>query len=201
MKELLVATRNKGKIKELKTLIPRGKNLRLRPLADFQSIPDVEETGNTFEENASLKATSYSTQTGLWSLADDSGLEVASLGNKPGIYSARYAGEDASDEENFFKLLEDLNAIKNPDRSAQFVCVICIADKNGRIRHKARGICKGTIALNPSGTNGFGYDPVFVPKGFHQSFGELSGKIKRDISHRAIAMKKIIEYLLQIAPS
>jgi len=201
MKELLVATRNHGKIKELATLIPNENVLRLKSLDDFQNIKDVEETGNTFAENAALKAASYSSQTGLWSLADDSGLEVISLGNKPGIYSARYAVENATDQENLLKLLQELNFKKNPDRTARFVCVMCVADKNGIIRHTTRGVCEVRIALNSSGTNGFGYDPVFIPDGFEQTFGELSDKIKRDISHRAIAVKKIIEYLSEIATS
>jgi len=200
MLELLVATHNKGKIIELKTLL-EGRDIIVRSLADFDDIGDVEETGSTFAENAALKASQYALRTGMWTLADDSGLEVTALDNEPGVYSARYAGKDAGDRENISKLLNALNAKKNANRSAQFVCAICVANSKGRIRFTEEGVCKGRIALTPTGSNGFGYDPIFIPLGYDESFGELSERTKKAISHRSAAIEKIIEYLPEIGGS
>lgn len=190
--EILIATKNIGKVRELEKLL---ENLPfvLRSLNEFPEVGDVEETGVTFAENAILKAREYAKQTNLWALADDSGLEVAVLNGAPGVFSARYAGENASDEEKISKLL---NEIKEKDnRKARFVCVMALADETGEIIHLTEGICDGEIALNISGTNGFGYDPIFVPKDFTQTFGELSSDIKHEISHRAQAIRKIIRFL------
>ena len=190
--QILIATKNNGKIRELEELL-KSSPFILRSLNEFPPLADVEETGATFAENACLKASEYARQTKIRSLADDSGLEVAALGNAPGVFSARYAGENATDAEKAAKLL---NALKEKDdRSARFVCAMAIADETGEIIFSAEGICRGTIALKPIGTNGFGYDPIFIPEGFHQSFGELSEQIKRKISHRARAIEKIIRFL------
>lgn len=190
--EILIATKNIGKVRELEKLL---ENLPfvLRSLNEFPEVPDVEETGATFAENAILKAREYAKQTNLWALADDSGLEVAALNGAPGVFSARYAGENASDEEKISKLLNEIK--ENDDRRARFVCVMALADETGEIIHLTEGICDGDISLNISGTNGFGYDPVFVPKDFTQTFGELSSDIKHEISHRAQAIRKIIRFL------
>jgi len=190
--ELLIATKNAGKIKELKELLIRLP-LQIRCLNAFPSITEPEETGANFAENAILKAKYYALQTKLWALADDSGLEVRALNGAPGVFSARYAGEDATAEEKIKKLLQKLNNIK--DRRARFVCTMAIADEMGEIKFVADGVCDGTIALTASGANGFGYDPVFIPDGFSQTFGELSDRIKREISHRARAANKIIQHL------
>lgn len=200
MLELLVASSNKGKVKEIKSLL-KNQTIILRSLRDFENIKDVEETGTTFAENAALKAISYARQTSLWTIADDSGLEVAALKDQPGVFSARYAGEGSTDAENTNKILKKLKETKAADRSAQFICAIHIADQNGKIQFTAEGVCPGTIALTPIGINGFGYDPIFIPDGFDRTFGELSSEKKKEISHRAIAVKKIIEYLSQIAVS
>lgn len=194
--EILIATKNKGKIKELKGLL-KNSPITLRSLGEFPDIIEVEETGETFAENAILKAKSYALQTGLWALADDSGLEVEALGGKPGVLSARFAGEGekSSDEKNIIKLLEELAKTKNVGRFARFFCAMAISDENGDIKFLAEGICNGKIAVSPSGTNGFGYDPIFVPEGFEQTFGELSDEIKQKISHRARALEKIIAFL------
>lgn len=190
--EILIATKNIGKVRELEKLL---ENLPfvLRSLNEFPEVPDVEETGATFAENAILKAREYAKQTNLWALADDSGLEVAALNGAPGVFSARYAGENASDEEKISKLLNEIK--ENDDRSARFVCVMALADETGEIIHLTEGVCDGDISLNISGTNGFGYDPVFVPKDFTQTFGELSSDVKHKISHRAQAIRKIIRFL------
>ncbi len=194
MQNLLIATKNIGKIKELKELMA-NLPLQITDLSKFQSVTEPEETGATFAENAVLKARYYSKETGLWALADDSGLEVEALNNAPGIFSARYAGKGATDTKRIKKLLRELNETGNEERRARFVCAMAISDKNGAIKFTAEGICDGRIAFAASGANGFGYDPVFIPDGFSETFGELAGEIKQQISHRARAMAKIIQYL------
>lgn len=199
--KLLVATGNKGKIKELENFLS-GVNIQIKGLSDFENISQVRETGKTFAENSALKAKSYAAQTGLWALADDSGLEVDYLNGAPGVFSARFAGENATDQENIEKLLAELSEItKEKNRRARFVCLMTIADEKGEVKFNARGVCEGRIAVNPSGTNGFGYDPVFIPEGFEQTFGELSADFKKKLSHRAQAMEKIIEYLSRFTAS
>jgi len=192
--QLLIATKNNGKVKELEELLA-NLPVNLRSLNEFSDIFEAEETSATFAENAVLKAQSYALQTGFWSLADDSGLEVEALGGAPGVLSARYAGEKATDAEKIEKLLQQLSETKDEQRRARFVCAMAISDEKGEIKFLAEGICSGKIAATPSGGNGFGYDPIFIPAGFKQTFGELSGAIKQKISHRAQATKKIIRYL------
>ena len=191
---LLIATKNKGKIAELKNLLG-DLPIELRSLNDFPDLPDVEETGETFAQNASLKARAYARQTGLWSLADDSGLEVAALDNAPGVFSARYAGENASDEANIEKLLREIGKYDERRRGARFVCAMAIADNAGEIKFEAEGFCGGQIIRERRGTNGFGYDPIFVPDGFTETFAEISAAAKQKISHRGRAAAKIIQYL------
>jgi XTP/dITP diphosphohydrolase len=193
--ELLIATTNKGKIVELRSLLT-SLSLPLRSLAEFPDVADVPETGATFAENAILKARGYATQTRLWTLADDSGLEVDALGGAPGVYSARYGGEGLSDADRVKRLLETLSQSNDADRHARFVCVIAIADPLGEIVNLSTGICEGTIAYAPRGANGFGYDPVFVPEGYEQSFGELTADTKEIISHRARAISATRSFLL-----
>jgi len=192
--EILVATKNVGKVKELERLFA---NLpaRLRSLNEFPDVVEAVETGVTFAENAVLKAQSYALQTGVWALADDSGLEVEALGGAPGVFSARYAGENATDEEKIEKLLGELDTRRDENRRARFVCAMAISDEKGEIKFLTEGICAGRIAPTAKGANGFGYDPVFIPAGFGQTFGELANEMKEKISHRARASKKIIQYL------
>lgn len=192
--ELLIATKNIGKVKELENLLADSP-VRLRSLNDFPNVPEAVETGATFAENARLKARFYAAQTGLLALADDSGLAVEALGGAPGIFSARYAGDDASNAERIEKLLSELKATGDENRRARFVCAIAIADARGEIKFLAEGICNGAIAKAATGKNGFGYDPIFIPDNFNRTFGELSDNVKREISHRALAIKKIIRYL------
>jgi XTP/dITP diphosphohydrolase len=188
--KLLVASSNQGKIAEFAGLLEHLP-FELLGLRDIIAVPDVEETGATFEENAVLKAREYAVHSGIWTLADDSGLEVEALGGRPGVHSARYGGENTSFREKIGMLLDELAKAANPSRRARFVSVIAIADGQGRIRY----VAEGTITDGPRGENGFGYDPVFIPEGFAQTFGELSGDVKRQISHRARASAKIIQYL------
>jgi XTP/dITP diphosphohydrolase len=190
--QLLVATTNAGKIRELEGLLT-DLPLTLRGLREFPNAVEVEETGKTFAENAILKAEGYAKQLKILSLADDSGLEVEAMGGAPGVYSARFAGENTSYEKKIETLLNKIGQADN--RRARFVCVMAIANENGKIKYLAEGVCQGRIAFEPRGENGFGYDPVFIPDGFEQTLGELPGEIKREISHRARACKKIIQYL------
>jgi XTP/dITP diphosphohydrolase len=194
VRKLLIATHNPGKIREYQTLLA-DLPLTVTSLQAEGIDHDVEETGTTFTENAVIKAQSYAAQTGFWSLADDSGLEVEALGNAPGIFSARYAGENATDLEKIIKLLYELEKTSDPKRLARFVCAMAISDEKGEIKFLTEGVCNGRIALSPSGAGGFGYDPIFVPDGFEQTFGELSDEIKQKISHRARAAQNIIAFL------
>ena len=193
---LLIATKNTGKVREIENLLA-DLPVNLRSLSDFSEIVEPEETGATFIENAVIKARFYSLRSGIWALADDSGLEVAALNGAPGVLSARYAGENANDQERNEKLLRELDELPDDKRTARFVCAMAIADEKGEIQFTAEGICSGKIALTSSGTNGFGYDPIFIPDGFSETFGTLSSDIKQRLSHRARATSKIIQYLRQ----
>jgi XTP/dITP diphosphohydrolase len=191
---LLIATTNPGKLAELKGLLAELP-FEFQSLDALSSYEDVEEVGTTFSENAVLKASQYAKQAGLPTLADDSGLEVAALGNAPGVLSARYGGVDLSFADKIDILLKELSGRVDEERRARFVCSVAIADSHGNITHLAEGVCKGTIAHQPRGNHGFGYDPIFIPDGFDQTFGELSGDIKQKISHRASAFSRIIPFL------
>ena len=196
--ELLIATRNAGKVREIEQLLG-DLPLRLRGLADFADVPEVEETGTTFAENAVLKARAYASQTRLWTLADDSGLEVDALGGRPGVFSARYAGPAATYEERMAKLLGELAAARDRERRARFVCVIAVAPPSADSVRTFAGTCEGHIAGEPRGSEGFGYDPLFVPDGYKQTVGELGDEVKRDISHRARALAGALAYLRELA--
>lgn len=192
--KLLVATGNKGKLNELKGLMA-GMPIELLSLSDIDCTIEVEETGSTFAENAALKACEYSLIGGLPTLADDSGLEVEALNQRPGVLSARYGGAEIGFDKKMEKLLGELDRTGDVARRARFVCSIAIADTSGEIVHSAEGICSGKIAQFPRGTNGFGYDPLFIPDGFENTFGELSDAVKAKISHRARAFCEIIPFL------
>lgn len=195
MSEILIATGNQGKVREFEQLLS-NLPIHFRGLRDFANIVEVEETGATFEENAALKAVGYARQTGFWTLADDSGLEVDALGGAPGVFSARFGGEGLSDAERVEKLLADLKKTGDKEKRARFVCTIVFANGNGEIYHTANGICDGRIAASPLGTNGFGYDPIFIPDGYEQTFAELPAGIKHKISHRGRAVDEIVRFLL-----
>ncbi|MGE3467498.1 MAG: non-canonical purine NTP pyrophosphatase, partial [Pyrinomonadaceae bacterium] len=151
--------------------------------------------GFTFEENAVSKAVGYAALTGMVSLADDSGLAVDALGGRPGIHSARYAGEATPFEEKIKKLLSELLRTSGGGRSASFVSAMAIADADGSVLCRSKGICTGMIAPAPSGSGGFGYDPIFIPDGYSNTFAELPDAVKNKISHRARAFEEIIPFL------
>ncbi len=194
-KNLVLATGNAGKIRELRQLF-QALPFELKSLRDFDGIVDVEESGTTFPENAELKARGFALQTGQLSLADDSGLEIEALGNAPGVYSARFAGEDTGYDVKIEKLLEMLKNTGDAMRRGRFVCVMALANAGGTVIYTAKGVCTGSISDAPKGNNGFGYDPIFKPDGYDQTFGQLTDDVKRAISHRAKAAELIIRYLL-----
>lgn len=191
---LLIASGSSDKVTELAALF-EGLPLVLSDLSDLPNIKEVEETGETFLENAILKAKGYAAQAGMLTLADDSGLEVEALGNAPGVFSARYGGSGSSYNSKIAKLLKELGKTGDTDRRARFVCAMAVADTNGVMLFTTEGICMGTIAEQPIGTGGFGYDPIFIPDGYDTTFGELDRNIKQQISHRARAAAKIMRYL------
>jgi XTP/dITP diphosphohydrolase len=192
MTELLLATRNRHKTREFAELL--GSEFPLCDLTTEPGFAEIEETGRTFEENAILKARAVSNvRREEIVIADDSGLEVTALGGAPGVSSARYAGPGTSDRENVEKLL--LHLAEERDRSARFICVIAICH-NGRLLETVSGNVNGRIVLAPRGENGFGYDPVFLPEGGSETFGELLPQMKNQISHRVRAVQQLRQFLL-----
>ena len=188
---IVLATRNLGKIAEIKVLLPGA---RIRTAASFPGCPEPEETGRTFEENALLKARTVAQYTGWNALADDSGLEVDALDGAPGVRSARFAGPNATDRDNMVRLLDVLAGIPDADRTARFRCVMAVATPAGRT-WTSDGVCEGRILWEPRGESGFGYDPLFVPAGYDNTFAELDAGTKNQISHRAMALSRIAETL------
>jgi XTP/dITP diphosphohydrolase len=192
MDTLILATRNGGKIRELVALL-RDLPVTIVSLNERAGIPEVVEDGTTFQENALKKAREIFRATGIPSLADDSGLEVDVLGMRPGVYSARYAGENVSYEANNVKLLAELAGVPAEKRGAQFRSVVAFVAP-GR-EELTEGICRGTIATAPRGENGFGYDPLFIPDGYQLTFAELTLDLKNSISHRALALRRMTEII------
>ncbi len=189
MHELLLATRNKKKLEEIRDLL-KDLNLKITSLADYPDLPTIEEDGKTFQSNALKKAATIAFYTRKLTLGEDSGLEVKALRNRPGVYSARFAGDGATDQENNRKLLKMLKGIPLKKREARYRCVAALVDRNG-IVDVATGSCRGLITLNAKGRNGFGYDPVFLIPRFNKTFGELPLKVKATLSHRFRALKKL----------
>lgn len=195
--QLLIATGNEGKLNEIQLLLS-DLPVALFDLRNFPAIELIAETGTTFVENASLKAIGYAAQTGMLTLADDSGLAVDALDGAPGVRSARYTGESASDAERVEALLAALSSVQESRRSARFVSAVVIADSNGELLNLSVGECAGRIALAARGHGGFGYDPVFIPNGGDLTFAELKPEIKNQISHRARALAATRAYLLAL---
>ena len=194
MIELVVATRNRHKTREIQHIL--GPEFRVRDLGMHPEVSEIPESGTSFEENAKLKALAASTQLPAVVIADDSGLEVDALGGAPGIYSARYAGANATDKDKIDKLLRELARIGATDgrRRARFRCVVALA-RDGNLLGTFEGIVEGRIADEVRGDFGFGYDPIFVPDGFEKTFGELPTEVKNTISHRAKAIRALAERL------
>ncbi|MCG8449632.1 MAG: RdgB/HAM1 family non-canonical purine NTP pyrophosphatase [Pirellulales bacterium] len=198
--ELTLGTTNLAKGRELLELLqPFG--FCVQTLQDVSDPLDVVEDGDSFAANAQAKACQQAKHLGCWVLADDSGLEVDALKGAPGIYSARYAGENASDAENNTKLLKELVDAPPAKRTARYYCHVAVADPTGTLRAESCGICRGRIRTEAAGTNGFGYDPLFEVREYHQTFGELGPNVKRVLSHRGRAMRAIVPKLVRIASS
>jgi XTP/dITP diphosphohydrolase len=198
---LVMATRNAGKVRELRDLL-QGLGIELLSLVDFPDLPEIPEEGATFADNAGTKAREVARLTHLPALADDSGLEVAALKGRPGVYSARYAqdrtGPQApTDPDNWGKLLEEMAGVPQEERGARFVCEIALALPDGRV-FTARGECGGAIALEPRGNHGFGYDPVFWVPEYGRTMAELGPEVKNRISHRARALAALREILVSL---
>jgi XTP/dITP diphosphohydrolase len=194
MTSLLLATRNRHKTREIQEIL--GGEFDIKDLSGYPEIPETIESGRTFKENALLKAIAASKQYPDLVIADDSGLEVDALGGAPGILSARYAGKGSTDQDNLTKLLRELARIAALPEPwcARFRCVIALA-LTGKLLDTFDGIVEGRIVDTPRGKEGFGYDPIFVPVGFRETFGELSADIKNRISHRARALAELRQYL------
>lgn len=191
--ELVFATNNKNKVKEIKALLPDF--IKVLSLADIGCTEEIEETEDSIEGNAKLKADYITNTYGYDCFADDTGLEVDALDGSPGVYSARYAGEDATYEDNVQKMLQEMKGKNN--RKAQFRTTVALNLK--RKQYLFEGVCKGEINTEKSGNDGFGYDPIFKPTGFDQTFAEMDTKEKGKISHRGIAVQKLIDFLKNLS--
>ncbi|TWT66150.1 RdgB/HAM1 family non-canonical purine NTP pyrophosphatase [Allorhodopirellula solitaria] len=191
MFDLVLGTHNAKKLVELQMMLPTSL-VKLSTLADIEGSIDVVEDAETFAENAAKKASEQALHLNRWVLAEDSGLLVDALQGRPGVYSARYAGEHGNDAANNEKLLKELQAVPDEKRGAQFNCHLCLADPEGEVQLTASGICRGRIAQSLSGSAGFGYDPLFIIREYHRTFGELDLSVKRAISHRSRALRRFL---------
>lgn len=195
--KLVLATRNQGKVREIAEILKDQNGVELLSLQNYPDAPDVVEDGKTYEENAIKKASTLAEYTGHLTIADDSGLEVDALDGAPGVHSARYAGENAADQDRIVKLLETLQNIPDERRSGRFICAVAIAEPLVQVQ-VVRGVCEGQIIRTPRGGSGFGYDPIFVPLGYDRTFAELGDEIKNQISHRAKALDMASELLSEM---
>ena len=195
---LILGTRNRKKLAELVGLLaPHG--FELHTLADYPQAIEVEETGNTFAENAALKATRQARHLNAWVLGEDSGLSVDALDGAPGVYSARFAGDGTTDEKNNDLLLEKLRRVPLEQRTAHYTCHATLSDPTGVIQADVEDYCSGRIRFERQGTGGFGYDPLFEVVEYGQTFGELPGEVKAEISHRAKAIKRLVPMIVNLA--
>ena len=196
-RKILIATTNPGKIAELRAMLDA--DVEWLGLSDFEGIYEIEEDGLTFAENARKKAIGYAKATGVWTIADDSGLVIDALGGQPGVKSARYCGEnsDLTDQKNIEKVLELLKTVPKDKRTARFVCRLCLADKD-KMLLETEGILEGFIAQKQEGTNGFGYDPIFFVPELNKTVAQLSAEEKNSLSHRGNAINKLKPLLNQL---
>jgi XTP/dITP diphosphohydrolase len=197
---LMLGTRNRKKREEIVEILS-NLPIEFGDLNDRPDVPEVDETGTTFEENARLKAAAVARATGTWTLGEDSGLVVPGLNGRPGVYSARYAGTQGDDTANNAKLLAELAPLPADRRAAYYVCLVVLADPTGEIRATAEGRCHGVITTELRGVGGFGYDPLFLIPEFHKTFGELSPRVKHALSHRARALERLRPEVRKLLPS
>jgi len=194
---IVLSSRNKKKIGEIAELcVPHG--IPLVGVTDFPEVGEVEEDGDSFAANAAKKATEVAKQLKQWVIAEDSGLCVDVLGGAPGIYSARYAGEQGADGANNEKLLQELAAVPPEKRTAHYTCYAVLSDPNGQVKLSAEGRCGGLILREYHGEHGFGYDPLFMVPEYHLTFGQLAPAVKRHISHRAKAFERLIPQIVKL---
>jgi len=191
--EVVVATSNTHKVREITDLLQMDW-IHLRAWGDFAPLPEVVEDGTTFAENALIKAHAAHAHTRLPALADDSGIVIDCLGGRPGIYSARFAGDGSTDAENNAHMVR-LLADHEPPYTARYRCVIALTGMGDHKDHLFEGSCEGTLTLDPRGHNGFGYDPYFIPRGYETTFAEMSLEAKQALSHRGAAIRKLAEFL------
>jgi XTP/dITP diphosphohydrolase len=189
VKELIVASRNKGKVGEIIELLA-GLPFKVTSLLDYPHIPEIIEDGKTYRANALKKAREVALATGKMTMSDDSGIEVKALGNAPGIYSARFAGEGASEKARNSKLFKMLKGVPMHKRQARYRCVIALVNAKGQELGVVQGTCSGYVTTKNIGQNGFGFDPLFLLKRYNKTFGQLPSSLKAKISHRARALKK-----------
>jgi XTP/dITP diphosphohydrolase len=194
--KILIATSNQGKVKEIRDLV-KSIPIVFLSLSDVDEVPEVVEDGLTFEENALKKARTLAEATGLVTLADDSGLCVDALDGRPGVYSARYAGEDATDAEKCARILREMENVQEHDRTARFVCAMALVTPEGEEK-MFRGSCKGTITREPRGTGGFGYDPIFYFEQAGCTFAEMDRQSKNRVSHRGHALRAFARFLKEV---
>ena len=196
---LVIGTTNLKKGRELQELLaPFGFDVQTLKETGVPVL-DVLEDADTFAANARKKASEQARHLNAWVMADDSGLAVDALGGRPGVYSARYAGDDATDELNNAKLLRELNETPLERRTAHYVCHVAVADPDGEIRAESADVCRGRIVFEPAGSNGFGYDPLFEVVEYHQTFGQLGPHVKAALSHRGRALRSVVPKLLALA--
>jgi len=195
--EIVIASKNSGKIKEIKSFYSNIKKVKWLTFKDFEYFPDITEKGNTFLENAELKARGISAFTSKITLADDSGLEVDFLGGRPGVLSSRYSGINTTDKENRYKLLKELENIKEVSlRTARFICSMLLWDPEKGPLFKTNGVCGGFIGFEEKGSRGFGYDSIFIPDGYNKTMAQLSLEDKNKISHRGKALRALYEFIV-----
>lgn len=197
IKTILIATQNENKRKEISEILRNVEGIRLRGLEDFPFLPLLEEDGNTYRENAIKKATTLAKACNTWAMADDSGLEIDVLNGLPGIHSSRYAGPDATDEENIRKVLQELAGVPWEKRTARFMCSIALASPD-HLFFVVEGSCNGYITEEPRGRNGFGYDPIFYIPEYRQTLAEMDTLTKNKISHRARALERFKEQIIPL---
>jgi XTP/dITP diphosphohydrolase len=195
--KILVATRNAGKIREISEIL-QSVSIELLSLNSFPELPEVLEDGETFEENALKKARLMALATGITALADDSGLCVDALNGRPGVLSARYAGEGASDEEKCARILEEMKDVADVSRTARFICVLALVDPIGG-EELFKGVCEGKIIREMKGARGFGYDPIFYYPGSGRTFAEMDSEAKNRVSHRGLALREFRNYLIKLS--
>lgn len=197
MKRIIIATKNKGKAKEFEQLFSKY-GIEVKTLVDVPEIPDIQETGKTFEENAVIKAEAISKISSSYVVADDSGLVIDALEGRPGVFSARYAGPDKDDEANIDKVLGEMDGVQDEKRTARFYCALAIAGP-GFETVTVNGTCEGLILNERHGSGGFGYDPIFYVPSEGKTMAEMSADRKNELSHRAAAMKNLEPLIEKLA--